>query len=145
MSVIENRYLSKFVGAQRRREMHIYWQIYDFQQKEQHLLFPFVLSLSSLLLPTTSFFGSSNFLTLSLFPSHKSRRVTEEGRISRSLVEELTMSFTGSPSLSCSKTFIHQISPTFILFFCIHSLSMFIHFHFHVFPGRVSKEVLLVP
>ena len=96
VSVIDNRYLSKFVGAQRRREMHIYWQIYDCQQNEQHLLFPFVLSLSSLLLPTTSFFGS-----LSLFPSHKSRSVREDCRISRSLVEEPTMSFTGSLSLSC--------------------------------------------
>ena len=101
--------------------LQIYFNTFWFQQNEQHLFFrPFVLSRSSLRLPRTPViaaadFGTSNFFSftamiLSLWPtsflcrppSQKSSRATEEGRIRRRLVEDPTMSFTFSPSLSWS-------------------------------------------
>ena len=102
------------------------------QQNGQHIFFPFVLSLPSLLLPRTSMivvFGASNFLSvvilsiLFLLPSQKSRRVMDEGRMRRSLVDEPTMSFTGSPSLSW--VIVH-------VYFLVRQ---------SVFPGHFTKEI----
>ena len=80
--------------------------ILGFQQNEQHLFLPFVLSLASLLLPNCSpaglevfeaaflevstffishFLSSTSFL-FCLSPSQKSRRVNEEGRMRKRIL-----------------------------------------------------------